>query len=44
MNRGNWQATFHGVTRVRHSLATKPQGIKIPLAMGVGTTEPMSQN
>ena len=25
MNRGAWQATIHGVTRVGHDLATKPQ-------------------
>ena len=25
MNREAWQATVHGVTRVRHDLATKPQ-------------------
>ena len=24
MDRGAWQATVHGVTRVRHNLATKP--------------------
>ena len=24
MNRGAWQATVHGVTRVGHNLATKP--------------------
>ena len=24
MNRGAWQATVHGVTRVRHNLVTKP--------------------
>ena len=24
MDRGAWQATFHGVARVRHDLATKP--------------------
>ena len=24
MDRGAWQATFHGVTRVRHDLVTKP--------------------
>ena len=24
MDRGDWQATVHGVTRVRHDLATKP--------------------
>ena len=24
MNRGAWQATVHGVARVRHDLATKP--------------------
>ena len=24
MDRGVWQATVHGVTRVRHDLATKP--------------------
>ena len=24
MNRGAWRATVHGVTRVRHNLATKP--------------------
>ena len=24
MNRGAWQATTHGVARVRHDLATKP--------------------
>ena len=24
MNRGAWQATVHGITRVRHDLATKP--------------------
>ena len=24
MNRGAWQATVHGVTRVRHDLAPKP--------------------
>ena len=24
MDRGTWQATVHGVTRVRHDLATKP--------------------
>ena len=25
MDRGAWQATVHGVTRVRHDLATKQQ-------------------
>ena len=25
MDRGAWQATVHGVTRVEHNLATKPQ-------------------
>ena len=25
MNRGAWKATVHGVTRVRHDLATKQQ-------------------
>ena len=25
MDRGAWQATAHGVTRVRHDLATKQQ-------------------
>ena len=25
MNRGAWQATVHGLQRVRHDLATKPQ-------------------
>ena len=25
MDRGAWQATVHGVTRVRHDLATKTQ-------------------
>ena len=24
MDRGVWQATAHGITRVRHDLATKP--------------------
>ena len=24
MDRGAWQATVHGVTRVRHDLASKP--------------------
>ena len=24
MDRGTWQATVHGVARVRHNLATKP--------------------
>ena len=24
MDRGAWQATVHGVTRIRHNLATKP--------------------
>ena len=24
MNRGAWQATFHGIARVRHDLVTKP--------------------
>ena len=24
MDRGDWQATVHGVTRVRHNLVTKP--------------------
>ena len=24
MDRGAWQATVHGVTRVRHDLETKP--------------------
>ena len=24
MDRGAWRATFHGVARVRHNLATKP--------------------
>ena len=24
MGKGTWQATVHGVTRVRHDLATKP--------------------
>ena len=26
MDRGAWQVTTHGITRVRHDLATKPQG------------------
>ena len=25
MDKGAWQATVHGVTRVRHDLATQPQ-------------------
>ena len=28
MNRGAWQATVYGVTRVGHDLATKPPPIK----------------
>ena len=24
MDRGDWQATVHGVAKVRHNLATKP--------------------
>ena len=28
MDRGAWQATVHGVTRVRHDLATKPPTTK----------------
>ena len=27
MDRGSWQATVHGVKRVRHNLATKPPDI-----------------
>ena len=27
MDRGAWRATVHGVTRVRHDLATKPPAI-----------------
>ena len=26
IDRAAWQATVHGVTKVRHNLATKPQG------------------
>ena len=28
MDRGTWQATVHGVTRVGHDLATKPRGLQ----------------
>ena len=27
MDRGAWQATVHGVSRVRHDLATKPPSV-----------------
>ena len=30
MDRGAWQATVHGVTRVRHDLATKPPSPPYP--------------
>ena len=33
MDRGAWLATVHGVTRVRHNLATKP-----PQQCGLGPT------
>ena len=34
MDRGAWQATVHGVTRVGHDLATKPPpAVKNPPAM-----------
>ena len=29
MGRGAWQATVHGVTRVRHNLATKPPPLSL---------------
>ena len=28
MNRGAWQATVHGVTRVGHNLESKPPAVK----------------
>ena len=28
MDRGAWQATVHGVTRVRHDLVSKPQVLR----------------
>ena len=31
MDRGDWQATIHGVARVGHSLATKPHNHNFPL-------------
>ena len=31
MDRGAWQATVHGVTKVGHDLATKPTNHPIPL-------------
>ena len=34
MDRGAWLATVHGVTRVRHNLATKP-----PQQCGLGPTK-----
>ena len=37
MDRGAWQATVHGVARIRHDLATKSQPAPLPRAcMGVG--------
>ena len=33
MNRGAWQATVHGVTKVRHNLATKPHSVIIVTAI-----------
>ena len=32
MDRGDWQATVHGVTRVGHNLVTKPTTIKTHFA------------
>ena len=34
MDRGVWQATVHGVARVRHDLATKPPYIHIAFPGG----------
>ena len=34
VDRGAWQATVHGVTRVRHNLATKPILLKVFLELG----------
>ena len=31
MDRGAWQATVHGVTRVRHDLVTKPPPLTLTL-------------
>ena len=33
MDRGAWRATVHGVTRVRHNLATKPLSTKPAFAV-----------
>ena len=33
MDRGAWQATVHGVARVGHDLATKPQHTQLLLAL-----------
>ena len=30
MDRGAWRATVHGITRVGHDLATKPQSVFLP--------------
>ena len=35
MERGAWQATVHGVTRVGHNLATKPPYTQITQDAGV---------
>ena len=34
MDRGAWQATVHGVTRVRHDLVTKQILLKVFLELG----------
>ena len=37
MDREAWQATIHGVTRVRHNLATKPPLFTVTLFTRTGT-------
>ena len=42
MDKGDWQATVHGVARVRHDLATKlpPHILYFSQVCGMGITSP----
>ena len=39
MDRGAWQATVHGVARVRHDLATRERDDDAMLVLGLGRVE-----
>ena len=43
MDRGAWQASIHGITRVRHDLVTKtPTCIKVNIKVSSGKKEQTS--